>query len=240
MQERQLADLFDDVLAEPQFPQALPDQLGPHHLVVVEADAAARLEPSGGRLADVVQQGGQPQHQVGTVLSPARSPGRAPSGSARRRPCAGGARRAPGAAPVARAAPARPARCRSAGRSPARGSAPQTSLVSSAAIRSTVIRASCPDIAVIASTTRGAGTNRSSEANRAARSIRSGSSRNECSGVPGVSSTRSASWRRPPYGSLNACPGTDTAIALTAKSRRTRSSANVSPNVTVGFRVSPS
>ena len=34
--------------------------------MVVERDAAAVLEPAGGRLADVVQQGGQPQHEVGT------------------------------------------------------------------------------------------------------------------------------------------------------------------------------
>ena len=41
--------------------------LGADHLVVVEGDPAVRLEAPGLRLADVVQQRGQPQHQVGAV-----------------------------------------------------------------------------------------------------------------------------------------------------------------------------
>ncbi len=39
--------------------------LGPNHLVVVEADPTGGLEAPGRGLADVVHQGGQPQHQVG-------------------------------------------------------------------------------------------------------------------------------------------------------------------------------
>ena len=71
------------------------------------------------------------------------------------------------------------------------------SFTSSAPIRSGVIRSISPAIAVIAATTRGAGVNDSWEANLAARSIRSGSSRNDFSGVPGVSSTRWASCSEP-------------------------------------------
>jgi len=71
-------------------------------------------------------------------------------------------------------------------------------LTSSAWIRSGVIRVISPAIAVIAATTRSATVKPSWEANRAARIIRSGSSRNESSGVPGVSSTPRASWSRPP------------------------------------------
>ena len=113
-------------------------------------------------------------------------------------------------------------------------------MTSSAPTRSGVIRSISAAIAVIAATTRGAGANDSWETNRAARSIRSGSSRNDCSGVPGVSSTRAASCSSPPNGSTNWCSGSETAIALTAKSRRSRSPSSESPKVTTGLRVSPS
>ncbi len=120
------------------------------------------------------------------------------------------------------------------------GSAPDSSLVNSSRIRSAVIRLRSPAIRVIAATTSGATVKRSWEANRAARSIRSGSSANESSGVPGV---RSRCWARslsPPCGSVNACPGTETAIALTAKSRRLRSSTRLSPYRTIGLRLTRS
>ena len=42
-------------------------QLGADHLVVVEGDPPVGLEAAGPRLADVVQQRGEPQHQVGPV-----------------------------------------------------------------------------------------------------------------------------------------------------------------------------
>ena len=77
-------------------------------------------------------------------------------------------------------------------------------------------------------------------AKRAARIIRSGSSENESSGRPGV---RRVWWARstiPPYGSSNRRPGSVTAIALTVKSRRTRSSASESPYATSGLRESRS
>ena len=45
--------------------EPLPYQLRAHHIVVMERNLAARLEPPGRRLADVVQQRGQPVDQVG-------------------------------------------------------------------------------------------------------------------------------------------------------------------------------
>ena len=65
VQEDQPGDVLDEVLRVPQRLQPLARQLGADHLVVVERDPAAGLVPPGGRLADVVQQRGQPQHQVG-------------------------------------------------------------------------------------------------------------------------------------------------------------------------------
>ena len=61
-------------------------------------------------------------------------------------------------------------------------------------------------IAAIASRTRGATVKPSCETNRAARSIRSGSSPKDTSGAAGVSSTRARSAAKPPSGSRNS-PG---------------------------------
>ena len=62
-------------------------------------------------------------------------------------------------------------------------------------------------IAVIAATTSGATVKPSCAANRAARSIRSGSSEKESSGRPGVRSSRWARSTTPPYGSSTTRPG---------------------------------
>ncbi len=77
---------------------------------------------------------------------------------------------------------------------------------SSAATRSAVMRSSCAAIAAIASRTRGATSKPSCETNRAARSIRSGSSPKDTSGAAGVSSTRARSASKPSSGSRNS-PG---------------------------------
>ena len=101
------------------------------------------------------------------------------------------------------------------------------------------MRPSCGAISTSASTTRGATEKPSCETNRAARSIRSGSSPNDTSGADGVSSTFARSAAKPPRGSRNS-PGPSgvmrTAIALTVKSRRTRSSSRLEPNRTSGLR----
>ena len=79
---------------------------------------------------------------------------------------------------------------------PATGSAPRSSLSSSAATRSAVIRSSCGAISTSAATTLGATANPSCETNRAARSIRNGSSPNDISGAAGVSSILGAHRRQ--------------------------------------------
>ena len=91
-------------------------------------------------------------------------------------------------------------------------------------------------MSVIAATTAGSTSKSSWAANRAARSIRSGSSENESSGVPGVRSTPRARSARPPYGSTSARPGSVIAIAFTVKSRRPRSPSSVWPYSTSGLR----
>ena len=101
-------------------------------------------------------QRGQPQHEVRRRSAPpARSPARARSGCARRRPCAGGARRSPAPAAAARAARGRPARCRPAARGPARGSGASSSLTSSSRTRSADTISIRSAIAVIAASTAG-------------------------------------------------------------------------------------
>ena len=213
----QPGDRLDRVLVEAQRLEPLGRQLGADHLVVVEADAAAVLEPAGRRLADVVQQRGQPQHEVGPghrvrpgrpAAPPARSPAPARSASARRRPCAGGARRSPArsagssgstcsARPVSTSS-AQPARGigAPAAASPARpGPARPRRWRSARPSRSSPRRP------------RGPRANPSWETNRAARIIRSGSSANDSCGVPGVRSTPRGRSVRPSYGSTKLSDG---------------------------------
>ena len=72
--------------------------------------------------------------------------------------------------------------------------------------------------------------------NRAARRIRSASSENDSSGVPGVRRTFSLSAARPPNGSTSSWAGSRAAMALTVKSRRRRSASRDVPYRTAGFR----
>lgn len=53
------------VAIEAQVAKAGARKAGALHVVVVEGDPAARLEPARGGLADVVQQGGEPQRHIG-------------------------------------------------------------------------------------------------------------------------------------------------------------------------------
>ena len=92
-------------------------------------------------------------------------------------------------------------------------------------------------MSVIAASTSGATVKPSWETNRAARIIRSGSSAKDSCGVPGVRSTLAARSDSPSCGSTNSSEGSRSAIALTVKSRRTRSSARLSPKATSGLRV---
>ena len=79
--------------------------------------------------------------------------------------------------------------------------------------------------------------------NRAARSIRSGSSVKETSGDSGVRSTPAARSATPPNGSMSSgaspsAPVTRSAMALTVKSRRARSASTSSAKDTSGLRES--
>ena len=110
------------------------------------------------------------------------------------------------------------------------------SLVSSSVIRSAETMDSRDAWARIAACTSSATVNPSRAANRAARSIRSGSSENESSGRPGVRIIRSCSAASPPNGSTSSYDGSRAAIALIVKSRRTRSSSSDVPYFTSGLR----
>jgi hypothetical protein len=80
----------------------------------------------------------------------------------------------------------------------------------------------------------------SCDVKRAARSILRGSSPNETSGGDGVRRMPAMRSSRPPFGSTSWRSGRRSAIALTVKSLRWRSPSRVSPNSTVGLRVTPS
>ena len=240
MQLDQLAHRGDHVGAEPQRGQPLAGQLGADHVVVVERHLAARLEPPGGRLADVVQQGGQPDHQVGPLRQPVlQVDGLLEHGEAvgvhvlvpmvlvglqlQRRQLRQHLVGQPGTNQQVQPG-------RGAGRSAAAGSARRGSVPP----RRSRIRAAIADMAC---STRGRG----GEA--------------ELGGEPGrpqhpqrvvgeglLGRRRrvqhpAASASRPPYGSTKLSPSTSTAIAFTVKSRRTRSPSSVSPNTTVGLRL---
>ena len=74
--------------------------------------------------------------------------------------------------------------------------------------------------------------------NRAARSMRSGSSVNDSSGASGVRSTLAARSAAPPNGSISSGSGSASAMALTVKSRRDRSASMASAKTTSGLRES--
>ena len=111
------------------------------------------------------------------------------------------------------------------------------SLTNSSRTRSADTISSDGAISVIAATTSGAAVNPSWDTKRAARIIRSGSSAKDTSGAPGVRRIRAARSASPPWGSTNSSEGRRIAMALTAKSRRARSSSRLSPKATTGFRL---
>ena len=99
----------------------------------------------------------------------------------------------------------------------------------------------CPPVTT-ASTSSGTGSRPKRATNRAARSIRNGSSPKLISAVSGVRRTRPARSAAPPCGSTSAGPAerpvTSSAIALIVKSRRARSSSMADEKVTAGLRES--
>ena len=63
-------DVLDGLLVEAQRPQTLGRHPGTDVVVAVEGDGAVGQEAAGGGLADVVEDGGQAQHQVGAGDGP--------------------------------------------------------------------------------------------------------------------------------------------------------------------------
>ncbi len=102
-------------------------------------------------------------------------------------------------------------------------------MLSSSRIRSADTTASRGASVRMAAATSGATVKPSCAVNRAARMIRSGSSVNDSSGLPGVRSTFSRRSRRPPNGSTSSRDGSRAAIAFTVKSRRRRSASREVP-----------
>ena len=121
---------------------------------------------------------------------------------------------------------------------PVRGCGDIKSFVISSRIRSAEIISSRLAISFIATTTSGAISKLSWLAKRAARNMRSGSSLNESSGLPGVRRTFFAKSTRPSNGSINtgSFPVSSSAMELTVKSRRERSPSIEFPYVTSGLR----
>src|SRR5512133_4334605 len=70
VQGNQFEDGPDLLAAEPQRRQPLPGELGTHHVMVMERDLATRLETSGRRLADVMQQRRQSDNQIRPLRQP--------------------------------------------------------------------------------------------------------------------------------------------------------------------------
>ena len=60
-------DVVDHVVGEPQLLHALAGHASADDLVVVERHPPIGLEPPGARLADVMEQGGQAQHRIGSA-----------------------------------------------------------------------------------------------------------------------------------------------------------------------------
>ncbi len=89
-----------------------------------------------------------------------------------------------------------------------------------------------------ASVSAGSGSRPNCATNRAARNMRSGSSRNDTSGASGVRNRRAARSAAPSNGSTSSGSGSRNAIAFTVKSRRERSVSTSSEYFTSGLRLS--
>ena len=125
-------------------------------------------------------------------------------------------------------------------RMPRTGSSVASSRTTSPCTRSGLTMLSVSRRAVIASVVAGSTSNSSCEANRAARSMRSGSSPKLTRGSIGVRRRPATRSSTPPVGSIRVRSGTRMAMAFTVKSRRTRSPSRLSPKATTGLRVVPS
>ena len=123
---------------------------------------------------------------------------------------------------------------------PGTGSFAQSNFTSSSRIRSAEMRSRSSRCSCMAHSTSSSTSNPSCATNRAARNMRSGSSVKQVVTSRGVRRRCATTSSMPPNGSTNRMGSSNRAIALTVKSRRTRSSSRESPNVTSGLRVTPS
>ena len=112
-------------------------------------------------------------------------------------------------------------------------------LTNSSRTRSAEMISIRPAISLIAAITVGSTSKPSCDANLAARIIRSGSSENEFSGVPGVRKTLRTKSLTPSKLSINVggVVVSSRAMAFTVKSLRNKSPSILSPKFTSGFRL---
>ena len=195
---------------------------------MVELHALGR-DLAGGRLADVVQQRGQPQDRARlgalTTARVCRSTSLCRcTGSCSRR-SAGSSGRNSSARPVSTII-SRPRSTSSA----------RSRRVSSSLIRSAEMIRSRSRISPIEAISSGAGSTPSVATNLAARSIRRGSSENEISWVQRGAEPPMPQVDSPRCGSTNSPSGSRTAMALIVKSRRERSVSMSLAYVTTGWR----
>ena len=165
----------------PQGREAVAGHAGAHHLVVVEGDPA-RTEGPGPGLADVVEQGGQAQQPVGARLVDHGQ------GVGQHVLVAVDGVLLEGEARAARAGTRAARPVSTMNHSPGEGLSTTTSLSSSSRMRSAETIASRSCMARTASVSSGSGLRPNPAMNRAARSMRSGSSEKEISGSSGVRS----------------------------------------------------
>ena len=121
---------------------------------------------------------------------------------------------------------------------PALGSSVSSSFDSSSRMRSALTISRRWRSCSIAPTSSGSGASPNCATKRAARSMRSGSSRNDSSGASGVRRRRAARSTAPSKGSTSSGSGRRSAIAFTVKSRRERSVLMSSEKATSGLRLS--
>ena len=228
------------------------DQLG-HHLDLVAWDSAAPASARGSCGPRPPRGGGRSprrRRRPGSWACPRRGRGR-PGAAAGRgwscpppprcgpaRPCAGGSGPARGPGRAARGGTRRPGRCGPRTTAPPRGPGPSRSCPARPGSARPTRWPAGRGRPATASTSSGVGLQVEPAMNRAARSIRSGSSAKETSGSSGVRSRRAARSARPPNGSMSSSSGRRRAMALTVKSRRDRSSSTRSPKATSGLRES--
>src|SRR5699024_6931705 len=226
-------DALRRLLVEAQRPHPPGGELGADDVVVVEGDTAPGLEAPGAWLADVVEERGEPEDEVGPgdgmgllPVTPVRA-GRALQVDRLLQHGEG--------VLVDVLVPVVLVDLETKGGQLRQHLAGQARLDEEAQAGDRVVTEDELD-ELVADPFGGDGVSPSWATKRAARIIRSGSSLKETSGADGVRSRCAARSSIPPWGSTSSRPGRRSAIALTVKSRLTRSSSRSSPKATTGLR----